>query len=203
MAIKENKWEDYEYRGYYMFASAEDLRRIVRRAAKAANQRLLRRERAGRTKGVYAGIMAELGRLDRKRFIESKKRLDEMSINELRHEYVMLRDWLSAKTSTVQGLRAADDKRYQTAMERGFTGTLDEWNQIAETFFTAEREKFFDSNATYMQVTAGNADIVQKIIERTQKKSEETSDKGALLVRLVKAAAGRNKAAAARNKTRR
>ena len=203
MAIKENGWEDYEYRGYYMFASAEDLRRVVRRAAKAANQRLLRRERAGRTKGVYAGIMAELSRLDRRRFIESKTRLDKMSINELRHEYVMLRDWLSAKTSTMQGLRAADDKRYQTAMERGFTGTLDEWNQIAETFFTAEREKFFDSNATYMQVTAGNADIVQKIIERSQKKSEETIDKGALLVRLVKAAAGRNKAAAARNKTRR
>ena len=193
MGIKENKWEDYEYRGSYMLASAEDLRRVVRRAAKAANQRLLRRERAGRTKGVYAGIMAELGRLDRRRFIESKKRLDEMSINELRHEYVMLRDWLSAKTSTMQGLRAADDKRYQTAMERGFTGTLDDWNQIAETFFTAEREKFFDSNAIYMQVTAGNADIVQKIIERSQKKSEGTIDKGALLVRLVKAAAGRNK----------
>lgn len=193
MAIKENKWEDYEYRGSYMLASAEDLRRVVRRAAKAANQRLLRRERAGRTKGVYAGIMAELGRLDRRRFIESKKSLDKMSINELRHEYVMLRDWLSAKTSTMQGLRAADDKRYQTAMEKGFTGTQDEWNQIAETFFTAEREKFFDSNATYMQVTAGNADIVQKIIERSQKKSEETIDRGALLVRLVKAAAGRNK----------
>lgn len=192
--IKEKSWEDYEYRGAYMLASAEDLRRVVRRAAKAANQRLLRRERAGRTKGVYSGTMAELGRLGRRRFIESNKRLDEMSINELRHEYVMLRNWLSAKTSTLQGLRSADDKRYQTALERGFTGTLDEWNQIAETFFTAEREKFFDSNAIYMQVTAGNADIVQKIIERNQKKSEETIDKGALLVRLVKAAAGRNKA---------
>lgn len=201
MAIKEKSWEDYEYRGYLEHANRSDLIPVVRKAAKAANQRLLRRERAGRTKGVYAGIMAELGRLDRRRFIESKKRLNEMSINELRHEYVMLRDWLSAKTSTLQGLRAADDKRYQTAVERGFTGTLDEWNQIAETFFTAEREKFFDSNAIYMQVTAGNADIVQKIIERSQKKSEETIDKGALLVRLVKAAAGRNKTA--RNKTRR
>lgn len=193
MAIKEKSWEDYEYHGYFEHANRSDLIPVVRKAAKAANQRLLRRERAGRTKGVYAGTMAELGRLGRRRFIESKKRLDEMSINELRHEYVMLRDWLSAKTSTLQGLRAADDKRYKTAKERGFTGTLDEWNQIAETFFTAEREKFFDSNATYMQVTAGNADIVQKIIERGQKKSEETIDKGALLVRLVKAAAGRNK----------
>lgn len=117
-----------------MLASAEDLRRVVRRAAKAANQRLLRRERAGRTKGVYAGTMAALGRLGRSRFVESKSRLDKMSINELRHEYTMLRDWLSAKTSTLQGLKASDDKRYQTAQERGFTGTLEEWNDIASRF---------------------------------------------------------------------
>lgn len=194
MAIGEKTWQDYEYQGAYMLASAEDLRSVVRRAAKAANQRLLRRERAGRTKGVYAGTIAALGRLGRVRFAESKSRLDKMSINELRHEYVMLRDWLSAKTSTLQGLNAADDKRYQTARERGFTGTLEEWNEIAESFFTAEREKFFDSNAIYMQVTAGNADIVQKIIERSQEKSKETIDNGSLLVRLVKAAAGRKKA---------
>ena len=194
MALKEKTWQDYEYQGAYMLASAEDLRRVVRSAAKAANQRLLRRERAGRTKGVYAGTMAALGRLGRRRFTESKSRLDKMSINELRHEYVILRDWLSAKTSTLQGLKAADDKRYQTARERGFTGTLEEWNEIAESFFTAERENFFDSNAIYMQVTAGNADIVQKIIERSQEKRKETIDKGSLLVRLVKAAAGRKKA---------
>lgn len=194
MALRENTWQDYEYQGAYMLASAEDLRRVVRSAAKAANQRLLRRERAGRTKGAYAGTMAALGRLGRRRFTESKSRLDKMSINELRHEYVILRDWLSAKTSTLQGLKAVDDKRYQTARERGFMGTLEEWNEIAESFFTAEREKFFDSNAIYMQVTAGNADIIQKIIERSQEKSKETIDKGSLLVRLVKAAAGRKKA---------
>lgn len=193
MAIREKTWQDYEYQGAYMLASAEDLRRVVRRAAKAANQRLLRRERAGRTKGVYAGTMAALGRLGRSRFAESKIRLDKMSINELRHEYVLLRDWLSAKTSTLQGIRAADDKRYETAKKRGFTGTLEEWNEIAESFFTAERERYFDSNAIYMQVTSNNADIIEKIIERSQKKKDEESNKGALLVRLVKAAAGRKK----------
>ena len=193
MAIREKTWQDYEYEGAYMLASAEDLRRVVRRAAKAANQRLVRREKAGRTKGVYAGVMENLGRMGRRRFIETPGRLEKMSVNELRHEYVLLRDWLSAKTATLQGLRAADDKRYQTAKERGFTGTLEEWNEIAESFFTAEREKYFDSNAIYMQVTSGNADIVEKIIERSQKKKDEEPNKGALLVRLVKAATGRKK----------
>lgn len=191
MAILVKTWQDYEYQGAYMLASAEDLRRVVRRAAKAANQRLLRRERSGRTKGVYAGTMANLGRMGRRRFIESTTRLEKMSVNELRHEYVLLRDWLSAKTSTLQGVRAADDKRYETAKKRGFEGTLEDWNEIAESFFTAEREKYFDSNAIYMQVISGNVDIIEKIIERNQKKKDEEPNKGALLMRLVKAAAGR------------
>lgn len=193
MAILEKTWQDYEYQGAYMLASVEDLRRVVRRAAKAANQRLVRRERAGRTKGVYAGTMADLGRMGRRRFIESSARLEKMSVNELRHEYVLLRNWLSAKTSTLQGLASMDDKRYETAKKRGFEGTFEEWNEIAESFFTAEREKYFDSNAIYMQVTSGNVDIIEKIIERSQKKKDEEPNKGALLVRLVKAAAGRKK----------
>ena len=192
MAIKEKSWEDYEYRGYFEHANRSDLIPVVRKAAKAANQRLLRRERAGRTKGVYAGIMAELGRLDRRRFIESKKRLDKMSINELRHEYVMLRAWLSAKTSTLQGLRAADDKRYQTAKERGFTGTQEEWNDIASRFFTKEMESYFSSDILYQMATQGNTDLVDRIL-KDAKESNQPPDKGRLLIDLVTAAAKRRR----------
>lgn len=187
MAIREKTWQDYEYQGAYMLASAEDLRRVVRRAAKAANQRLLRRERAGRTKGVYAGAIAALGRLGRRRFAESKSRLDKMSINELRHEYVMLRNWLSAKTSTLQGLKASDDKRYQTAQERGFTGTLEEWNDIASRFFTKEMEGYYSSDILYQMATQGNADLVDRIL-KDAKESEQQPDKGRLLIDLITAA---------------
>lgn len=191
MALREKTWQDYEYRGAYMLASAEDLRRVVRRAAKAANQRLLRRERAGRTKGVYAGTIAALGRLGRVRFAESKSRLDKMSINELRHEYVLLRDWLSAKTSTLQGLKASDDKRYQTAKERGFTGTLEEWNDIASRFFTKEMEGYYSSDILYQMATQGNIDLVDRILQDT-KESKQTPDKGRLLIDLVTAAKRRH-----------
>ena len=192
MAILEKTWQDYEYQGAYMLASAEDLRRVVRRAAKAANQRLLRRERAGRTKGVYAGTMAALGRLGRSRFAESKSRLDKMSINELRHEYTMLRDWLSAKTSTLQGLRASDDKRYQTARERGFEGTLEEWNDIANRFFTKEMEGYYSSDILYQMATQGNTDLVDRIL-RDAKESDQPPGKGRLLIDLVTAAAKRRR----------
>lgn len=191
MAIREKTWLDYEYQGAYMLASAEDLRRVVRRAAKAANQRLLRRERAGRTKGVYAGTIAALGRLGRVRFAESKSRLDKMSINELRHEYVLLRDWLSAKTSTLQGLKASDDKRYQTAKERGFTGTLEEWNDIASRFFTKEMEGYYSSDILYQMATQGNIDLVDRILQDT-KESKQPPDKGRLLIDLVTAAKRRH-----------
>lgn len=187
MAIREKTWQDYEYQGSYMLASAEDLRSVVRRAAKAANQRLLRRERSGHTKGVYAGTMAELGKLGRRRFNESKSRLDKMSINELRHEYVLLRNWLSAKTSTVQGLKASDDKRYRTAQERGFTGTLEEWNDIVSRFFTKEMEAYFSSDILYQMTTQGNADLVDRILQDA-KESEQPPDKGRLLIDLVTAA---------------
>lgn len=192
MALKEKTWRDYEYQGAYMLASAEDLRRVVRRAAKAANQRLLRRERAGRTKGVYAGTMAALSRLGRNRFAESKSRLDKMSINELRHEYVMLRDWLSAKTSTLQGLKSSDDKRYQTAKERGFAGTLEEWNDIASRFFTKEMEGYYSSDILYQMATQGNTDIVDRILQDA-KESDQPPDKGRLLINLVTAAAKRRR----------
>lgn len=192
MAIREKTWQDYEYTGNYMLASTEELRRVVRRAAKAANQRLLRRERAGRTKGVYAGVMAALGRLGRRRFAESKSRLDKMSVNELRHEYVMLRDWLSAKTSTLQGLKTSDDKRYQTAQERGFTGTLEEWNAIATRFFTKQMEAFYSSDILYQMATQGNADIVDQMLSEA-KESDQPPDKGRLLIDLVTAAAKRRR----------
>lgn len=192
MAIREKTWQDYEYEGAYMLASAEDLRRVVRRAAKAANQRLVRREKAGRTKGAYAGTMAALGRLGRRRFAESKSRLDKMSINELRHEYTLLRDWLSAKTSTLQGLKASDDKRYQTAKERGFTGTQEEWNDIASRFFTKEMEAYYSSDILYQMAAQGNTDIVDRIITDA-KESDQPPDKGRLLINLVTAAAKRRR----------
>lgn len=192
MAIREKTWLDYEYQGAYMLASADDLRRVVRRAAKAANQRLLRRERAGRTKGVYTGTMVALGRLGRRRFAESKNRLDKMSINELRHEYVLLRDWLSAKTSTLQGLKESDDKRYQTAKERGFEGTLEEWNDIASRFFTKEMEGYYSSDILYQMATQGNTDLVDHILQDA-KESKQPPDKGRLLINLVTAAAKRRR----------
>lgn len=186
MAIKEKSWEDYEYRGYFEHANRSDLIPVVRKAAKAANQRLLRMERAGLTKGVYARISGQLAQLGRRRFAESAGGLKNMSLQDLRHEYVLLRDWLSAKTSTVQGKKNADIKRYETAKMRGFTGTLDEWIEASKTYFTGQYEALFSSDVLYTSIITGDIDIVQNIIDENEKRKAMQPDKGAALLRYVK-----------------
>ena len=186
MAIKEKSWDDYEYRGYFEHANRSDLIPVVRKAAKAANQRLLRMERAGLTKGVYARISGQLAQLGRRRFAESAGRLKNMSLQELMHEYVLLRDWLSAKTSTVQGNKNADISRYYTAKMRGFTGTLEDWIEASKTYFTEQYEALFSSDVLYTSIITGDIDIVQNIINENEKRKDNQPDRGAALLRYVK-----------------
>lgn len=186
MAIKEKSWDDYEYRGYFEHANRSDLIPVVRKAAKAANQRLLRMERAGLTNGVYARISGQLAQLGRRRFAESEGRLKNMGLQELRHEYVLLRDWLSAKTSTVQGKKNADISRYYTAKMRGFTGTLEDWIEASKTYFTEQYEALFSSDVLYTSIITGDIDIVQNIINENEKRKDNQPDRGAALLRYVK-----------------
>ena len=186
MAIKEKSWDDYEYRGYFEHANRSDLIPVVRKAAKAANQRLLRMERAGLTNGVYARISGQLAQLGRRRFAESEGRLKNMGLQELRHEYVLLRDWLSAKTSTVQGKKNADISRYYTAKMRGFTGTLEDCIEASKTYFTEQYEALFSSDVLYTSIITGDIDIVQNIINENEKRKDNQPDRGAALLRYVK-----------------
>ena len=181
MAIKEKSWEDYEYRGYFEHANRTDLIPVVRKAAKAANQRLLRMERAGLIKGVYARISGQLAQLGRRRFAESAGRLKNMSLQDLRHEYVLLRDWLSAKTSTVQGKINADIERYNTAKIRGFTGTLDEWIEASDAKVKYLEKKSFVASLeigdTRLQVEIKNLENLKAKYEEFEQAYIETGNK--------------------------
>ncbi len=107
--LAEKTWADYDMGDVNALSKAQ-LEKAVRRASKAANQRLLRLERAGKnTSGAYKMAMSHLE--GRRRFYE---RTDKRSLAELRKEYASLRSFISAKTSTIQGIKEAGDKRYQT-----------------------------------------------------------------------------------------
>lgn len=158
--IKEKQWSDYDI-GDPTQAGQSELAAAVRRAAKAANQRLLRLERAGYTSGIYAQAMYDL--VDRKRFKENTKKL---SLNQLRHEYRILRSFLSAKTSTIQGRRDTIMKRYSTAQEKGFSGTLEEFEFTVTKYFADAVESLFSSDVIYSSITSGDTDVIDEAVKK-------------------------------------
>lgn len=174
--IKEKTWAEYglterEYQ------DTRKLRAAVRKAAKAANQRMLRLERSGKTAGVYKLAQRNLDKLGRRRF---KERPEKMTVNQLRHEYAILRDFLSAQTSTVQGIRAADDKRYEKAKQRGFTGSQDEWNELVVKYFDRKVQELFSSDVIYRAITNGDTDVIDAVIRAAP------TTKGAALTEYIK-----------------
>lgn len=170
-------WADYDI-GDPSRANQQELSIAVRRAAKAANQRLLRFERAGHTKGMYANAMYDL--VNRKRF---KERTDKMSLNALRHEYKILRSFLSAKTSTLQGRQDTIMKRYHKAQEKGFQGSLDVFEFQVEKYFAENVESLFSSHTIYTAITEGITDIIDETMDRIDaKKADKNTQKGAALL---------------------
>lgn len=93
---------DLRRRGQYNLSELNSLRR---RLAKRANQRLRELERAGYTNSyVYSHLMSGyLLPSERTRFFEGSRQLD---IYTLKEELEELRAFLSAKTSTVGGIRS-------------------------------------------------------------------------------------------------
>lgn len=153
-------WADYDI-GDPSQADQQELSIAVRRAAKAANQRLLRLERSGHTKGIYENAMYDL--VNRRRF---KERTEKLTLNALRHEYKILRSFLSAKTSTVQGRKDTIDKRYKTAQDHGFSGSLEDFEFSVTKYFADNIESLFSSDTIYQAITGGKTDILDAAAEQ-------------------------------------
>lgn len=140
-------WEAYAPKGPNATSyTREELEQIVRRASGAANRRLKRLEEAGETKGVYKRALGMLETQGRTKFSGAVK---SMTRTELVAEYLRLRDFLSAKTSTKQGI--ADWKRnvYESLRDRGFTGSQEELSELFDKYMTKELEAALGSDVVY------------------------------------------------------
>lgn len=180
-------WVDYDV-GDPKTVPRADLEAAVRKAAKAANQRLLRLERAGATKGVYKSAMQDLG-LDRVRFSERPQKL---SLAELRHEYVSLRSFLSAKTSTLQGRNEWLHNIYNTLLSKGYDKDFETAMYDLERAFTEQIEKYFDSKTTYNAVVKGDIDVLKTLASK-QDEIRAAPDKGRALLEYMHEAKERRK----------
>lgn len=175
--IPAKSWADYDI-GNPGKASRESLVNAVRKAAKAANQRLLRFEKAGLTKGMYKSAQADLA--GRRRY---KERPEKLSLSQLRHEYTLLRSFLSAKTSTIQGRRDTILKRYATAVSKGYTGSLEEFEFAIEKYFSKNVEELYDSNVIYTSIVKGLTNIIDRVVSEQE---GHKPNKGAALIAYLK-----------------
>ncbi len=169
--LAEKTWADYDMGDVNALSKAQ-LEKAVRRASKAANQRLLRLERAGKnTSGAYKMAMSHLE--GRRRFYE---RTDKRSLAELRKEYASLRSFISAKTSTIQGIKEAGDKRYQTAVERGYQGTFEEWERDVRKYFAEHVEALFSSDVIYSSITGNKVDVIDDVLATSRAYRKHNKD---------------------------
>lgn len=176
--IPAKSWADYD-RGDPNKLSRNQLIDAVRRGAKSANQRLLRFEKAGITKGMYRSAMTDLA--GRRRY---KERPEKLSLSQLRHEYTILRSFLSAKTSTVQGRHDTILKRYATAVKNGYKGDLSDFEADVERHFGKANEALFDSNVIYTAILTGTTSLLDRIVQEQAQLSQK--DKGKALIAYLK-----------------
>lgn len=166
--IKEKVWADYALKNFSR-ATRADLQAAVRKAAKAANQRLLRLERHGETSGAYKIAQRFFKDTGRRRY---KERTDKMTYNELQKEYKALRSFISVKSSTIQGANEIGHKRYLTAVSKGYGGTFDQFELDVRKAFTKITEGLFSSDVIYEALIGGSLDILDETVKQFENSSE-------------------------------
>ena len=166
--IKEKVWSDYALTNFSR-ATRADLQAAVHKAAKAANQRLLRLERADRTTGAYKIAQKYFKDTGRNRY---KERVDKLTYNELQKEYKALRSFISAKSSTVQGAKEIAYNRYLTAVSNGYGGTFSQFELDVRKAFTKITEGLFSSDVIYKALTGGNLDILDETVKQFEDSRE-------------------------------
>lgn len=166
--IKEKVWADYALKNFSR-ATRADLQAAVRKAAKAANQRLLRLERHGETSGAYKIAQRFFKDTGRRRY---KERTDKMTYNELQKEYKALRSFISVKSSTIQGANEIGHKRYLTAVSKGYGGTFDQFELDVRKAFTKITEGLFSSDVIYEALIGDSLDILDETVKQFENSSE-------------------------------
>lgn len=133
--------------------STDELRDIVKRAAKAANNRLRALEKAGMTKSAYQRAVRQTGK-DIPRY---REKVSSATRQELQKEFYQLRDFMTAPTSTVGGMREHQQRVLKAAQEMGFKGDITNMSALFEKYMTAEWENLLGSDIIYEEIVSGRA----------------------------------------------
>lgn len=168
-------WEAYATKGPNVSNYTRgELEQTVRRASGAANSRLKRLEEAGETKGVYKRALGMLETQGRTRFSGAVK---SMTRTELIAEYLRLRDFLSAKTSTMQGIKDWKRNVYESLKDRGFEGSQAELSELFDKYMIKELEDALGSTVVYILLqTEKGRPFLQRAVDALNRSKQEGID---------------------------
>jgi hypothetical protein len=171
--------------------SEEELKGIVKKAAKAANTRLRTLEKKGLADKApaYKSISGIL-KMERPRFKESTAK---MTKEELTKEFLKLREFMGMKTSTMTGYKEWNENKVQAARDMGFTGTPDELAYLFNRYMTEKNEALFGSDIIYQAIVSNNIDKLEleQIGKEYQANLEKDISQGERLLQLYRARQGR------------
>ena len=100
--------------------SAASAASVLRQLAKRANQRLVRLERAGQTQYAYGIAKKYLQDIGRNRFAETEKRIKNLTRSQLTGEINAAIEFLTAKTSTLSGIKAVQKSAVDRLRAMGY-----------------------------------------------------------------------------------
>lgn len=171
--------------------SEEELKGIVKKAAKAANTRLRTLEKKGLADKApaYKSISGIL-KMERPRFKESTAK---MSKEELTKEFLKLREFMGMKTSTMTGYKEWNENKVQAARDMGFTGTPEELAYLFNRYMTEKNEALFGSDIIYQAIVSNNIDKLEleQIGKEYQANIEKDISRGERLLQLYRARQGK------------
>lgn len=169
--------------------SEDELRAIVKKAAKAANTRIrtLERKNLSDKSPAYKWLQKRTEQ-EKPRF---KEGVTKMTRAELEKQFISLREFMIKKTSTVTGYRESVEKKVERAREMGFTGTPEELGDLFDRYMTEKNEQLYGSEVIYQAITSNQIDNLQQIAQEFQGKVEKDKMQGAIILKMLRNRRGR------------
>lgn len=169
--------------------SEDELKGIVKKAAKAANTRIrtLERKNLSDKSPAYKWLQKRTEQ-EKPRF---KEGVTKMTRAELEKQFISLREFMIKKTSTVTGYREAVEKKVERAREMGFTGTPEELGDLFDRYMTEKNEQLYGSEVIYQAITSNQIDNLQQIAQEFQGKVEKDKMQGAIILQMLRNRRGR------------
>lgn len=169
--------------------SEDELRGIVKRAAKAANTRIRTLERKNLSdKSPAYNWLQKRTEQEKPRF---KEGVTKMTRAELEKQFISLREFMIKKTSTVTGYRESVEKKVERAREMGFTGTPEELGDLFDRYMTEKNEQLYGSEVIYQAITSNQIDNLQQIAQEFQGRVEKDKMQGAIILQMLRNRRGR------------